>query len=211
VVLDGVVTRVHWSDGDTFRATEGAHQATTFRLEGYNTLESFGPVHRWGSWSGRELLAVARRATGLARSRTWNCRTLEGEGGYGRGLATCPDAALAQVSAGLAMVFAVSAPPDPALVEAQHRAQARGAGMWARGVPPLLPSSLHSSGEPGLPGEPYDRLVDTRTGHTEVRRHRRGYEVCEEVCYGEGREAACMTYVPFERRYRDRPACLSGR
>jgi len=44
-----------------------------------------------------------------------------------------------------------------------------------------------------------------------VRPHHRVYRPCEEVCVGEGAERACMTYVPFARRYRDRPACLRGR
>ena len=211
VVLDGVPTAARWTDGDTFRARDGAWSGRAFRLEGVNTLESYGPVHRWGGWRPGELLRLAREATRLVRSRAWSCRRLPGGGGYGRELAACPDAARALVDAGLAMVFAVGGPPDAVLVAAQREAQARGAGMWARGVPPLLPTSLHSAGEPGLSGEPYDRLVDTRSGRTRLRRHRGAYATCEEVCVGSGPETACMTYVPFERRYRGRPGCLAGR
>ena len=211
VVLDGVPTAVRWTDGDTFRARDGALAGRAFRLEGVNALEGYGPVHRWGAWRPEELLERAREATRLARSRAWSCRLLPGGGGYGRELASCPDAARALVEAGLAMVFAVGGPPDAALVTAQRAAQARGAGMWARGVPPRILTSLHSAGEPGLAGEPYDRLVDTRSGRTALRRHRGGYATCEEVCVGSGPEAACLTYVPFERRYRERPRCLSGR
>jgi hypothetical protein len=81
--------------------------------------------------------------------------------------------------------------------------------MWAGGVPPLIVSSLHSEGERELKGKaPYDRLVDTATGQTRMRRHRSSYQPCQEVCVGEGRGRSCMLYVPFERRYRDRPACL---
>ena len=211
VELDGVPTAVRWTDGDTFRAREGALAGRAFRLEGVNALESYGPVHRWGGWRPAELLERAREATRLARSRAWSCRLLSGGGGYGRELASCPDAARALVEAGLAMVFAVGGPPDATLLAAQRVAQARGAGMWARGVPPLVPASLHAAGEPGLAGEPYDRVVDTRSGRTALRRHRRAYSTCEEVCVGSGPEAACLTYVPFERRYRGRPRCLSGR
>jgi micrococcal nuclease len=81
--------------------------------------------------------------------------------------------------------------------------------MWAGGAPPLVPTSLHSAGEPDLgPRGAYDRVVDTRTGAAVARPHRRRYATCEEVCLGAGAERACMVYVPFERRYRGRPRCL---
>jgi micrococcal nuclease len=211
LLLDGRQTAVRWTDGDTFGALDGPFADRRFRLEGVNALESYGPVHRWGGWRPGELLELARRAARLVRSRPWSCRTLPGGGGYGRELASCPDAAQALVDAGLAMVFAVGGPPDAALVAAQRAAQARGAGMWARGVPPWIPSSIHAAGEPDLEDGPYDRLVDTRTGRTEVRHHQGAYATCQEVCYGSGPETACMVYVPFERRYRNRPGCLLGR
>ena len=37
----------------------------------------------------------------------------------------------------------------PALLAAPREAQAEGAGLWAGGVPPELPTSLHSAGEEG--------------------------------------------------------------
>jgi hypothetical protein len=81
--------------------------------------------------------------------------------------------------------------------------------MWAGGAPPLVPTSLHSADEPDLgPRGAYDRIADTRTGMTEVRAHARVYRACEEVCLGDGPDRACMTYVPFARRFKDRPACL---
>jgi endonuclease YncB( thermonuclease family) len=211
VVLDGERRAVRWTDGDTFRLLEGPSAGKSARLVGYNALESYGPVHRWGSWRPAELLAVAQEAARRARSGEWRCSSRGGEDAYGRLLVACPDAARTLVGEGLAMAFAVDEPPDPELAALQREAQARGAGMWRKGVPPLLPSSLHSAGEPGLEGEPYDRIVDTRTGKTEVRRHRRAYRTCQEVCVGEGAGRACMVYVPFERRYRDRPACLRVR
>ena len=128
---------------------------------------------------------------------------------YHRLLATCPEVAEALVRAGDAMVFAVDGPPDARLVALQRDAQVAGRGMWAFGAPPLLPSSVHSSDEPDMgPRGAYDRIVDTRTGVTEARPHGRTYRTCEEVCVGAGPDRACMVYVPFARRYRDRPACL---
>ncbi|HET6922753.1 MAG TPA: thermonuclease family protein [Anaeromyxobacteraceae bacterium] len=211
VTLDGAPRAVRWIDGDTFRILDGPAAGRSARLAGYNALESYGPVHRWGAWRPEELLAIAREATRLARAGEWRCTSRDGEDRYGRLLVSCPDAALALVESGLAMVFAVDAPPDEALVAAQLAAQARGSGMWRRGVPPLAPSSLHSADEPDLAGAAYDRVVDTSTGRAEPRRHQGTYRVCQEVCVGEGRERACMTYVPFARRYRDRPACLRAR
>jgi hypothetical protein len=115
------------------------------------------------------------------------------------------------VRSGDAMVFAVDGPPDPALVSLQREAQRDARGMWAHGVPPLVPSSVHSADEPNLgPRGAYDRIVDTRTGIAEARPHDRVYRTCEEVCVGAGRDRACMVHVPFARRYRDRPACLRG-
>jgi hypothetical protein len=81
--------------------------------------------------------------------------------------------------------------------------------MWAGGVPPRVPTSLHSADEPGLGSRgAYDRIADTRTGVAAVAAHARTYATCEERCVGDGPERACMTYVPFARRYRHRPACL---
>jgi hypothetical protein len=76
-------------------------------------------------------------------------------------------------------------------------------------VPPEIITSLHSAGENDLKGKaPYDRLCDTRTGTTRLRQHRVSYKTCEEVCVGEGLQRSCMVYVPFERRYSNRPDCI---
>ncbi len=211
LALDGAPRPVRWIDGDTFRLLGGPDRGRSARLAGVNTLESYGPVHRWGSWRPGELLGIARQATRRVAAGRWRCRTGGGEDGYGRLLVTCPDAARALVRAGLAMVFSIGEAPDPGLVALQRQAQTRRAGMWRKGVPPLIPSSVHSADEPGLTGGAYDRIVDTRTGMTEPRRHADVYRVCQEVCAGEGAERACMLWVPFERRYRNRPPCLYRR
>jgi micrococcal nuclease len=209
LVLDGERVAVRWNDGDSFRIEGGRHAKRRARLAGVNALESHGPVHRIGAAGGAELLAVARRARSVAAGGEWRCTVARRTGGYGRLLVSCPDAAEALVAAGLAMVFAVDVRADPALLAAQRAAQEARLGMWARGAPRLVPASAHSADEPGLGrGGAYDRVVDTRTGAAERRPHVRRYAVCEEVCVGEGAERACLTYVPYERRHRDRPACL---
>jgi endonuclease YncB( thermonuclease family) len=209
ILLAGEWAEVRWTDGDTFRVLGGTHANRTARLQGVNALESFGPVHRIGTAGGRELLAVAKRSAAVAAAASVRCALVGHEDVYRRLLVSCPEVAEALVRSGHAMVLAVDADPDRRLVQLQRDAQQARAGMWVGGAPPLVPTSLHSADEPGLgPKGAYDRIADTRTGATEVRRHAQVYRACEEVCVGEGPERACMTYVPYERRFKDRPGCL---
>jgi endonuclease YncB( thermonuclease family) len=209
VVLDGERVPVRWIDGDSFRILGGRFEGTAARLEGVNTLETFGPVHRLGRAGGAELLAVARASAPFAAAREWRCETRGRRDRYRRLLVACPDAAHALVAAGYAMVFTMEGPAAHRLVAAQRAAQARRAGIWAGGAPPLVPTSLHSADEPDLGrGGAYDRVVDTRTGAARAQRHGRTYRTCEEICVGEGAHRACMTYVPYARRFRGTPACL---
>ncbi len=209
VVLGGERVRVRWTDGDTFRLLSGRHRGRRVRLVGVNALETFGPVHRIGASDGRTLLALARRSAEVAAGAGGTCETGGRVDRYGRLLATCQEAAQALVRAGHAMVFAVDAPADPALLALQREAQRAHVGMWAGGTPPLVPTSVHSAAEPDLDARgAYDRIADTRTGVAEARPHARTYRTCEEICVGQGPDLACMTYVPFERRYRHRPRCL---
>jgi endonuclease YncB( thermonuclease family) len=208
IVLAGEKVEVRWIDGDTFRVLGGAHAGRSVRLRGVNALETFGPVHRIGASDGAALLAVARGSAVLAARAGGRCE-LAGADGYGRLLADCPEAAAALVRAGHALVLAVDGPPDPALLALQREAQRARQGMWAGGAPPLVPTSVHAAGEEGLGARgAYDRVADTRTGVSAVRSHERRYATCEEVCLGEGEERACLAYVPYGRRYRDRPECL---
>jgi endonuclease YncB( thermonuclease family) len=210
VALGGAPTQVRWTDGDSFVVLTGPYAGRRARLAGVNALETHGPVHRLGRSGGRELLGIARRSAAVAAAAGGRCESDGAADGYGRLLVRCPEAAQALVRAGHAMVLAVDAPPDAALVALQGEAQRRRAGIWAGGAPPLVPTSLHSAGEAGLgPRGAYDRIADTRTGATEVRRHDRVYRTCEEVCVGEGADRACLVYVPYERHYRDRPSCLA--
>jgi endonuclease YncB( thermonuclease family) len=209
VVLAGEQAKVRWTDGDTFRVLTGAHAGQRVRLRGVNALETFGPVHRIGASDRGTLLALARGSAAIAAAAGGRCELASRVDGYGRLLADCPEAAAALVRAGHALVLAVDGPADAALLALQRDAQRAGAGMWAGGAPPLVPTSLHSAAEPDLgPRGAYDRVADTRTGAAAARPHARRYRTCEEVCLGDGPERACLTYVPYERRYRDRPDCL---
>lgn len=211
VVLDGEPTRVRFTDGDSFVIEGGDLRGRRARLAGVNALESYGPVHRWGTWRPEELAAIARLSAAVAASAGGTC-TSSGRDGYGRLLVSCVETARALVAAGHAMVFAIDAAADPALLAAQRSAQEAGAGMWAGGVPPEIPTSVHSRSEQALgPRGAYDRVVDTRTGVAVARAHARDYATCEEVCVGPAGSRACLTYVPFASRYRGRPACLSRR
>jgi endonuclease YncB( thermonuclease family) len=211
ILLGGAWAEVRWTDGDTFKVLSGPHAGRSTRLVGVNALETFGPVHRWGGLPGAFYLDLAKRSAALAAAASVRCEAPGRADGYGRLLVTCPEVAEALVRAGHAMVFAVDEPAEPRLLALQRDAQRLKVGMWAGGAPPFLPSSVHSEGEADLGARgAYDRIVDTRTGAAEARPHHRRYRTCEEVCVGEGPEQACMVYVPFERRYRDRPACLRG-
>lgn len=206
VVLDGVRTGVRWSDGDSFKFTSGPHQGRGTRLTGYNTLETFGPVHRWGSWSAQELHAIAKGSAAIANSREWKCSWGGKADGYGRMLVECPELSAEMVRQGQAMAFEVEGKARPEVLAAQREAREKKAGMWAKGAPRLVVSSVHSADEGE--GKGYLRVVDTQTGLAEQRPHTQNYGVCQEVCVGEGAESSCLVYVPFEQRYRNKPACL---
>lgn len=209
VVLGGERVPVRWTDGDTFKIGAGRFAGRAARLAGVNALETFGPVHRFAGMEPGALLRIAQATAPAAAARVWRCEADGRPDAYGRLLVRCPDAAEALVRDGLAMVFAIDAPPEPGLAEAQRAAQAARAGIWAGGAPARIPTSLHSADEPDLgPRGAYDRIADTRTGVAEARPHARAYAVCEEVCLGEGGDRACLVYVPYERRYRHRPPCL---
>lgn len=211
LVLDGVPARVRWNDGDSFRIEDGPRRGQRARLVGVNALETFGPVHRWGGWRREELMGIARGSAAVAASERWACTSSGEADRYGRLLVSCPDAARRLVGAGHAMVFAMDGPAEPALLAVQRAAQAEGAGMWAKGVPPAIPTSAHAAGERGLGARrAYDRIADTGTGAAVSRPHEAVYEVCQEICAGPPEARACLLYVPYERQHRARPPCLLG-
>ena len=206
LVLDGVATPVYWDDGDTFRTTpEGDEEVMKARMAGYNTLESYGPVHRWGDFTAAELYDTATSATDMANSQIWICTVEPGGGGYGRALVNCGALRHALLSAGLAHVFALDESPPEADLAAQAQAIEAGVGMWAKGAPAWLTTSLHSEDESNRPA--YNRACSTTTGLCEKRDHSDTYTTCNEVCV----EDSCMIYVPYQERYgAERAACLGG-
>ncbi len=186
VVLNGVPTPVFFNDGDSFRVLEGPLAGTTARLAGFNTLESFGPVHGWGSWHPYELYIMAKMATLNARRGSWHCNSDLRRDGYGRILWDCPDLAVDHLRKGLA--HAMNVDDEPARAEylaAQRLAIAEHRGMWAHGVPEFVLTSAHSADEDPSREFHYDRRVSVRYGHSESVRHHTNYLECQMVCHEE--------------------------
>jgi endonuclease YncB( thermonuclease family) len=205
IVLDGREISVSWNDGDSFSFRQGRGRRKRARLVDVNTLENYGPVHRWGDWSAWELFTLSLEPARFAASKAWKCTSAEGSDGYGRLLVRCPDLARELVKQGQAMVFAVDSPASKDLLAAQKDAQKKRAGMWKKGVPPRLITSVHSV----LEGKGYNRIVDTKTGRAEAVEHDEAFETCDQVCTGDGKDASCLLFVPFKRRYSDPPPCLT--
>ena len=201
VILDGVETEVHWDDGDTFMAPSTKLKA---RLHGFNTLESYGAVHRFGP--GEVALAkVARDATEWARSQTWQCQSMDGSGGYGRTRVDCPDLRRTLLEQGLAHVFAVNSDAKTEDLAAQNKGIDNKSGMWSEGAPDLIVTSVHSVDEKPGQTETYNRVLDLSTGKTSKRMHSNTYAACEWVC----EQDACLLYVPYGQRYgAKRAPCL---
>lgn len=209
--LNDEKTDVVWTDGDSFKIKSGQYKGSGTRLQRYNTLEAFGPVHSWGTWTPRELYEVAKASSSVAASQEWKCTTDGKLDGYKRLLIDCPDAAKEMVRQGHGMVYAVeNLKPDAELLAIQKQAQAKKVGIWAKGVVHGIITSLHSLGEDGedSDGESYNRVVDTRSGEALVRKHNDVYDTCQTVCEKTDGEQSCMIYVPFKRRYGGKPDCL---
>jgi endonuclease YncB( thermonuclease family) len=183
VFLNGVPTPVFFNDGDSWRVMSGPLEGTRARLAGFNTLESFGPVHRWGTWHPYELYINAKMATLNARRGVWHCHSDLSRDGYGRILWICPDLAVDQIRKGLA--HAMNIDDEPARAEflaAQREAMTARRGMWAHGVPEMVMTSAHSADEDSTRDWHYNRMVSTRFGHSESIRHRETYPECQMVC-----------------------------
>ena len=209
-MLNGENTDIRWTDGDSFKINSGPHRGRGTRLQGYNTLEAYGPVHRWGEWSAAELFTIAKEASTVAATQAWVCVTDGKEDVYKRLLVDCPQLAIEIVRQGYALAYAVEGKVAPEVLAAQHEAQVARRGMWKKGVVKGVITSLHSVGEDGDEAETvtYNRVVDTRTGEAQKRKHEKKYASCEEVCEVTDGDRSCMTYVPFKHRYRQRPSCL---
>ena len=184
VYINGRATPVYFNDGDSFKPAAGPFKGSQSRLAGFNTLESFGPVHSWGGWTETEMWVIAKMATKHAQKGVWHCETDAKKDGYGRLLMHCKDLAKSHILNGLAQVMTVDKQPgDPELVAAQAEAVKYRRGMWAHGVPSYIISSLHSASEGGgKDGKTYNRLVSSIDGHSEKMIHTDDYPECERVC-----------------------------
>ena len=184
VFINGTPSPVVFNDGDSFRVLAGANLGVKARLAGFNTLESFGPVHRWSTWTTHELFVIAKMATLNARRGVWHCTTDFDTDTYGRALMYCPDLAIDQIRRGLAHAMSVDEKPaDERYLEAQRQAIKERRGMWGHGVPEYVLTSLHSVSEGGgYNGKTYNRLVSTRDGHSAKWLHDSSYEECADIC-----------------------------
>lgn len=184
VILNGVATPVVFNDGDSFRVLGGPMTGAKSRLSGFNTLESHGPVHVWGTWTARELYVLAKMATYNARDQVWECTTDGKTDGYGRMLVFCPGLAKDQVRKGLAHAMSINDDPaDPELLALQREAQAARRGIWAHGIPDYILTSLHSIEEDVEGDGIYNRLVSSADGHSVKWKHESKYDECQRVCH----------------------------
>lgn len=212
IVLNGVKTPVRWSDGDSFDFLAGPYDGQGSRLFGYNTLESYGPVHRWGSWTREELFTMTKGDAQVCASQEWECTTAGEPDAYGRVLVECPKLSIEMVKKGRGLAYAVRGKPNPIVLDAMHQAQRARRGIWEKGVPRGLITALHSFAEntDSKYKTSSNRVLDTRTGEAHLRKHTDNYQLCEEVCLTTEGDWSCMVYVPFELRYKNQPPCLIG-
>mgnify|MGYP002633930001 CR=1 FL=1 len=204
ITLNGKVVDIEWDDGDSFKFLGGPYTGDGVRLQGWNTLESYGPVHRWGDWTAKELYGVAKESLYQARRQSWDCTTDGKRDYYKRVLVSCPELGIDLVSKGLAHVYAFKTEADPQLMALQRQARIDRRGMWEKGLPEFLVTSLHSA--EGKGGR--NSVVSTRTGQWDGRAHQDEYQLCEEICVEDAVRGSCMVYVPYTNRYRDQPDCL---
>lgn len=184
VMLNGVATPVVFNDGDSFRVLGGPLTGAKARLSGFNTLESHGPVHQWGTWTVREMYILAKMATHNARDNVWECSSDGKTDGYGRMLVFCPGLAKEQIRLGLAHAMSINdAPADAELLAAQREAIAAKRGIWAHGVPEYILTSLHSSEEDVDGDGVYNRLVSSEDGHSIKWKHEVKYDECQNICH----------------------------
>jgi micrococcal nuclease len=230
ILLNGERTAVHWSDGDSFTLQSGPWSGQGTRLVGYNTLESFGPVHRWGSWTREELYTLTKGDAKVCAAKEWECTSDGSPDAYQRILVNCPTLALEMVRLGRGLAYAVRGKPERIVLDAMHQAQRAKKGFWAKGVPSGIITALHSFEESEerrkvnpseFQGDPEDapevkyttssnRILDTYTGEAWLQKHTDKYDECQEVCIPIKGSFSCMVNVSFERRYKDQPPCLVG-
>ena len=183
VVVNGVSAPVYFNDGDSFRVVAGRMSGTKGRLAGFNTLESHGPVHKWGTWTAKELYINAKMATKNGRDGSWVCNSDGSKDTYGRELFDCPSLIQSQVRKGFAHAMTITAKGSaPELLAIQDEAKKNKVGMWAHGVPDFIITSTHSIAERSGRKYAYNRIVSTKDGHSEKVQHQQAYKECEWVC-----------------------------
>lgn len=184
--INGKAYRVYYNDGDSFRVMTGEYTGRMARLSGFNTLESFGPAHQWGSFHSYELYTNAKMATMLSRRGVWHCFGDGGVDGYGRLLLECPDLIMHHLSRGLAHVYqAKEIPAKAEYLLAQQEAIRNRRGFWAHGVPDFIVTSIHSGDEDVFDPHSKNRLISTHDGHTEWMEHTTTYDNCSWICNNE--------------------------
>ncbi|MBN4077388.1 thermonuclease family protein [Sulfobacillus acidophilus] len=220
VYLNGVPATAYFNDGDTFRVLSGEYKGKRARLVGFNTLETYGPVHSWGMWQKTGLLNIAKLGTKNARKGIWHCNLKGGIDTYGRMLWNCQDLAEDQIRKGLAHAFSVDKnAANESLLEIQQAAIKNKVGMWEHGVPNYILTSAHSLDERPSATRTYNRFISTKDGSSFKYYHSDVYEECTNICHiptkaeeevnEEADIPSCMVYVNFKRRYgRGRAECL---
>ena len=196
VNLNGRDYPVFFNDGDSFRVLQGDLKGSKARLAGFNTLESYGPVHSWGDWTTKELYVVAKLGTKNAQNGVWKCTSDMAKDTYGRILWHCPDLAEDQIRKGLAHALSItSESARTSYVEAQKEAIENKAGIWAHGIPEYVLTSIHSVDERSGDRPAYNRLVSVVDGHSLKWKHRDVYDECQNVCWEPKREEQVDRFI----------------
>ena len=206
VILNGKKVSVYFNDGDTFKVLDGKYKNKRARIDGFNSLENYGPVHSFADATKEYLYEMSNNASKHARSGSWNCSLKDGKDTYGRLLVVCDDLAHSLIINGLAHAFSIdNSSAKSSYVQLQKQAIANKVGMWKFGAPEYIVTSLHSKDENGK--DTYNRVISTNDGHTREWKHNDVYKTCETVCLKD--EKSCMVYVAFNQRYGDyKPECL---
>ena len=207
VTLNGKTAPVYFNDGDSFRVLAGSLKGSKARLAGFNTLESYGAVHSWGSWTKKELYALAKLGTYHAREGIWSCTSDLSKDTYGRYLWICPDLVIDQIKKGYAHAMSItSEPAELKSVNAQRDAVKHKRGIWAHGVPEYVLTSIHSATERSDDRPSYNRLVSSVDGHSLKWKHHDTYEECQDVCW---KPSKSDRYQRFTQRWSQREEVAS--
>jgi endonuclease YncB( thermonuclease family) len=208
LVLNGHTVTVAWSDGDTFVFESGLRRGGKARLMGVNTLETYGPVHRWGDWASRELLEIARGSARVAAEAPPTCSTRGAKDRYGRLLVDCAGIREELLRTGHGHLYPFDREAKTEDVALQAAARRARVGMWRKGVPTAIVTKTEAAtADNGWSAAHW--LVSTDDGRSRRIGHGKEYAVCDEVCVGRPPAVpSCLRWVPWERRYTDRPGCL---